>query len=113
MALPCELILGRRIRGRSLRAGILARPPQIQLLLLLLIPSRQTLEEAQGLLRSLIQRHLVLKLASRLGEGTSSFMDPHVAVYFVPLWGRRAGRNDAVDLVLEEFCISFSNKPKL
>lgn len=43
----------------------------------------------------------MLKFASRLGEGTSAFVDPHVTVYFVPFgrWGTRG--DDAVDMVLE------------
>lgn len=93
----------RRIRRRSLRVGSLTRLPQVQLLLLLLIPSRKTLEETEGLLRGLVQGHLVLKLASRLGEGTSSLVDPHVAVYFVLLRDRWASGDDTVDLVLKKF----------
>lgn len=93
----------RRIRRRSLRIRSVTRLPQVQLLLLLLIPSRETLEEAKGLLRGLVQGHLVLKLAPRLGEGTSSLVDPHVAVDFVLLRDRRASGDDTVDLVLKGF----------
>lgn len=45
----------------------------------------------------------MLKLAPRLGEGTSSLVDPHIAVYFVLLRNRRAGGDDTVDLVLKRF----------
>lgn len=45
----------------------------------------------------------MLKLAPRLGEGTSSLVDPHIAVDLVLLLDRRASGDDTVDLVLKEF----------
>lgn len=101
-ALPSKVLnIGRRVCSRGFRARTFPRRPHVQLLLLLLIPHRQALEESKGLLRSFIQRHLMLELASRLGECASTLVNPHIAVHFVSLRCRRACGDDAVDLVLE------------
>lgn len=45
----------------------------------------------------------MLELASRLGEGASALVDPHVAVDFVLLGHAGGCGNDAVDVVLEKW----------
>lgn len=47
---------------------------------MLLPPRGQTVEQAQLVLRHLIERHLVLILATLLGEGADALVDPLVAV---------------------------------
>lgn len=73
-----------------------------QLPLLLLPPRRQPVKQPERVLRGLVLRHLVLVLASLLGEGADALVDPLVAVDLdAPLGqsggaagdgGRRAGR---------------------
>lgn len=103
--LPSKIRASRRhCRRRSFTTGTRTLPSYShgRLLLLLLEPTRQALEKPKGSLSLFVQRHLVLELASRLGEGTPALVDPHVAVDFVPLVQIWVCGNDAVDLVLQK-----------
>lgn len=84
-----------------------------QLSLVLLPPGRQTVEEAELVLRGPVEGHLVLVLASLLREGAHALVNPLVAVYLGLARavaasaarsavgnGRGSSGNDLVDLVL-------------
>lgn len=104
---------GRRRRRRGFTAGtgtLQGCCSHSRLFLLLLEPTGEALEEPKRSLGFFIQRHLVLELASCLGEGTSALVDPHVAVYLVPLLHVWVCGNDAVDAILKRiFKVSFIN----
>lgn len=52
-------------------------------LVALLPPCREALEQAQGTLGALVMRHLMLELATLLREGARALVNPLVAVYLV------------------------------
>lgn len=69
------------------------------LALMLAPPDWQALEQAERLLRVLVERHLVLVLAALLGEGADALVDPLVAVDLLSLLRLGSGRrrDDGVD----------------
>jgi hypothetical protein len=85
--------------GRS--KGIPNLALSLQLSLMFLPPGRVTVEQPKRMLGKAIMRHLMLVLATLLGEGANSLMNPFVAVYLGPSLRVRSRRLDnAVDAIL-------------
>lgn len=97
VALPPPVLLQDRLRaaGRVLLVVAL-----LEVLLEVLPPLGEPVEEAERLLGGLVKGHLVLVLAALLGEGTGAVVNPLVTVDLgSPLLSGRSG-NNAINTIL-------------
>lgn len=66
-----------------------------------LVPCWQPLEKSQSVLGGPVLRHLVFVLASLLGEGADTLVDPLVAIDLGLFTGRRLAY-DVINVALQE-----------
>lgn len=97
VTLPSPVLLQNRLRTAS---WVLLVVALLEVLLKVLPPLREPMEETERLLSRLVEGHLVLVLATLLGKGTGTIVNPLVAVDLGPsLLSRRSGDN-AINTIL-------------
>lgn len=69
--------------------------------LMFLPPCGQAVKQTKRVLRGLVERHLMLVLASLLGKGTNPFMNPFVTVDLGTTRVMRSRSNNSVDTRLK------------
>lgn len=72
----------------------------LKISLKLLPPSWESMEKAERELSRLVQGHLVLVLATLLGESTNPLMNPFITINFGLLRRDRGSGDDLIDVFL-------------